>query len=211
MASYDRRNSLTIPGAVSELSYFRIGSLWTAGSPEQYPNHEQQTVELDVYRNTCVVYLAYGKTAENKSIIPKWLYPISRCVADGQVAFFPSSGRFGGIIIPCVEIFRFYYFEVSGKFGTRILDALDAGGIYRLAGLGGFFTVVAKLVIKVIERIAWDKDRNPKVFLDQRDRRDQLDFRTRIFKLGRIKELLSSLNGKVDARLTLQKVAIDMA
>lgn len=120
--SYDWSQNRIIYAAVSDMSFFRIGSLWTHGSPEAYPDYEAQVLDLEVSRSTCHLASAYGHSAQGYPLIQKSQYPIRGAIADGHIAFFPSKGAFAGVIIPCSEIFRFYYYGVSGKFGTAILD-----------------------------------------------------------------------------------------
>lgn len=120
--SYDWSQNRIIHAAVSDMSFFRIGSLWTGGSPEAYPDYETHVLDLEVSRSTCHLASAYERNAQGYPLIPKSQYRIRGEIADGHIAFFPSKGAFAGVIIPCSEIFRFYYYGVSGKFGAAILD-----------------------------------------------------------------------------------------
>jgi len=99
-----------------------MGSLWTGGAPEAYPDYEELLIDVDVRKATTTLYAAHAIAQGNNPLIPDSYYHIPSGVADGHVVFFPTVGAFRGLIIPCAEIFRFYYFGISGKLGVALLD-----------------------------------------------------------------------------------------
>lgn len=120
---YDWSRGRIISASASELAYFTVGSLWTAGTPEEYPDYEQLEIELDI-KTPCRILRAHDRTKRGNYVIPRQYYHIPKEMADARVAVFPLplGGTFGGLIIPCSEIFRFYYLGPSGKLGRAFLD-----------------------------------------------------------------------------------------
>ncbi|MHB8355430.1 MAG: hypothetical protein ACYDDQ_01930 [Vulcanimicrobiaceae bacterium] len=121
-SQYEWTSGKTILASVANFSYFMVGSLWTGGAPEEYPDYEQLTFDVDVQGASTTLYRAYGRTPHDNPIIPRSYYRIPEPVSDGHVALFPMRGAFRGLIVPCSEIFRFYYFGISGKLGKALLD-----------------------------------------------------------------------------------------
>jgi len=91
--SYDWAAGKTILASVANLPFFEMGSLWTDGMPEEYPDYEKLTLDVDVRLSSTTLYTANGKTPHKNPIIPKEYYKIAADVADGQV-------RFGGFALP---------------------------------------------------------------------------------------------------------------
>lgn len=125
--SYDWGTSRVIEASASDLAYFTIGSLWTAGTPEAYPAYEEITVDVNVVHDAsapggCAVFRGDGIGPHGNRIIPPSYYTVPTEIAEGRVVVFPMRSPFRALIIPCSEIFRFYYYGVSGKLGRALLD-----------------------------------------------------------------------------------------
>lgn len=99
-----------------------MGSLWCDGLPEEYPHYQEGTFDVDVGQLNCQVFGAYQKTARQNFFIPKSYYKIPAVAANARFVMYSMKGRCRYVIMPCVEILRFYYFGVSGKLGQRLCD-----------------------------------------------------------------------------------------
>ncbi len=120
--SIDDESGHIIKAAVSDISWFRLGSLWTDGRPEDYPDYEENIFDLEIANCEAQIRRGYDKSNEGWRYIPRTRYRIWNDVSQGSFLVLQSKGKYERLIIPCFEIFRFYYFGVSGKFGTALID-----------------------------------------------------------------------------------------
>ncbi len=112
----------------------KIGSLWVKGIDEEFPEYDEITVDVRFSPKTMQMFSPWEKTARENAIIPRALYPISASIRKSRIVVVPARGVVRGLLIPCSEIFRFYYAPTS-KLATALLDGTflsDRGSIVNL-------------------------------------------------------------------------------
>ncbi len=119
-SSYDYDRSVNAAAAVSDFGFLRVGSFWIGGVPHRrFPNYERREFTVDVSRSSTSFYRAYHN-ADRRFLIPPFVYRIP--FSDSRLVALPTVEPISTLLIPCSEVFRFYYCGASGKFGTAILD-----------------------------------------------------------------------------------------
>ncbi|MHB8390678.1 MAG: hypothetical protein ACYDA1_00025 [Vulcanimicrobiaceae bacterium] len=119
--NYSWAESRILNVSVAHIPFLGMASLWTAGIPEVYPDYECLSFEVDVDHSTMSIVSAYGRLGNGNPIIPKSHHFIPGSIANSYFAYFPMGSHISGLVIPCWEIFRFYYGR-SSKLAVPFCD-----------------------------------------------------------------------------------------
>lgn len=114
------------------------GSMWTAGSTEDYPEYEALTVDVNVRFSRCWLMAPRDRTLRGNPIIPRSVYPISREVGKSAVFVVPVRGPVRALVIPCVEVLGYYY-APSSKLAEALFDGTWLTRPLRLIGRQTWF------------------------------------------------------------------------
>lgn len=97
------------------------GSLWVGGVREEDPLYEEITVDVRVPHEAKQLYGPRELTPRNNHVIPRNAYPIDSRVGLSRVLLLRATGAARVLVIPCAEIFRFYYAPTT-KLANSLLD-----------------------------------------------------------------------------------------
>ena len=97
-----------------------IGSIWVNGLCETYPDYRE--FELQVRVEEPVRFYTPWEKVDGISIVPRAVYPLPGGPTQSRMLRLPLVGRDGFVILPCSEVFRFYYGS-STKLANMLLDA----------------------------------------------------------------------------------------
>lgn len=97
-----------------------IGSIWANGLCEEYPAYRE--FKLRVRVGDSVRFYAPWEKIDDVSIVPKAIYPLPGGSTQSRMLRLPLVGGAGFVILPCSEVFRFYYGS-STKLANMLLDA----------------------------------------------------------------------------------------
>ena len=97
-----------------------IGSIWVNGLCEEYPAYRE--FQLRVRAGDSVRFYAPWEKIHGVSIVPKAVYRLPGGPTQSRMLRLPLAGRGGFVVLPCSEVFRFYYGS-STKLANMLLDA----------------------------------------------------------------------------------------
>ena len=118
--------------SVGTLCLLRIGDIWRNGQPVNRPDYHLERFE-DLRIDASTVYLVKAGSTRNGLgfLLPTLLHPWHLQCTHSYCALVPLPGANRQLMIPCMELIRFYFGSSSSLLTKLFLPPLERGQLYK--------------------------------------------------------------------------------